>query len=167
MLLERRNSLKSTKQMLAIGVLTATIIGGGTFATFASAQESTDSSDNLASKIASRFNLNQDEVRDTIREHRTERRTERLNNRLDEAVNSGSITEDQKAQIQEYLDENKPGFNELEDKTREERKEVKDKFREDFKAWAEENGIELEEVPFGHGHGNHHGKKGKFRVDDN
>lgn len=160
--------------MLAAGVLTAAVLGGGVFALSASAQ-TTNGDDSLASKIASKFNLNKDEVQTVLNEHRTEmhaefreKHLERLEERLTQAVQDGDLTEEQKTKILDYLKSQETNLENLEDKTKEERKAAFEAHREELKKWAEDNGIDEKYVLFGggHGSGHMHMKGGEGREDN-
>lgn len=168
--------MKHTKQMLAAGVLSAAVLSGGVFALSASAQNS-NGDDTLASKIASKFNLNKEEVQTVLNEHHTEQRAEhraehlqRHEERLAKAVEAGKITEEQKTKILDYLKTQDENLQNLEDKTKEERKAAFDAHREEVKKWAQENGIDEQYVLFGggmdRGHG-HMGMKGGEGREDN
>lgn len=152
--------MKHTKQLLAVGVLTASVVGGGAFALSASAQSS-HSNDSLAGKIAQKFNLNEDEVKQAISEHRQEHRAEHIDNKLTKAVEDGKLTEDQKTKVKEYLEANKPNFDELKDQTHEERHDSMEKFREEFNKWAQGNDIDPDVLMLDINKGHHRfGEKG-------
>lgn len=158
--------MKHTKQMLAAGVLSAAVLSGGVFALTASAQNA-NGDDSLASKIATKFNLNKEEVQTVLNEHRTEHRAEhqqdhqqKLEDRLTQAVADGNITEEQKAKILEYHETHESFMQSLEGKTHEERHEAMEAHREEMRKWAEENGIDEEYVLFGGGQGRGHGHMG-------
>lgn len=168
--------MKHNKQMLAAGVFTAAVFAASVFALSASAQNS-NGDESLASKIASKFNLNKEEVQAVLNEHRTEHRAEhqeerklRLEERLTQAVADGNITEEQKAKILEFHENQQSFFDSLEGKTREERHDAMENHREEMKKWAEDNGIDEKYVLFGGGMGRGHGhmemKGGEGREDN-
>ncbi|MCA9333274.1 hypothetical protein KDA00_05385 [Candidatus Saccharibacteria bacterium] len=118
----------------------------------------------LADKIATRFNINQDEVQDVIDQHRDDMKAkhqEKLEERLSKAVEDGNITEEQKTKILEKLDQLKQDREANKDKvqnmTQEERKAFMEEKRNELKTWAEENGIDQEYL---HIFGGHHGHGG-------
>lgn len=125
------------------------IAGGATLAVVAtslagfssaSAQTATGS-DSLAEKIASRFNLNQDEVEAVFDEAHQEREAERevmTSDRLQKAVDSDELTVEQKTLIENKLKE-----------VHEEREAE----RENLKSWADENNIDRQYIVGGYGHG--------------
>lgn len=142
------------KNLVVGGLLTATLLGGSAFALTASAATSGD--DSLATKIATKFNLNKDEVQTLIdeaheerhAEHRAEMQT-RLEQRLTTAVSEGKLTEEQKTKVLEYLKSQESFFESLKDKTKEERKEAMNAHREEVKKWAQDNGIDEQYLLFG------------------
>ena len=149
--------------MVTAGVLTATILGGGIFASMASAA-SNNSDDSLAAKIANKFNLNKDEVQTVLNEHHQEVSAEhkaemqtRLEQRLSKAVSDGKITEDQKTKIIDYLKTQETFFESLKDKTAEERKSAITAHKAEVQKWASDNGIDQQYVLFGGGHDGHMG----------
>lgn len=120
--------------------------------------------EDLAERIATKFNLNQAEVEQVFEEHREERDAERqqdLSDRLQERVDSGEITAEQKPLIENKLKEMENAREELRDQdlSREEMQTKMKAMREELKTWVESNGLELEDVmPFGMGRG--HGGMG-------
>jgi len=89
----------------------------------------------MIEKLASKFNLNKNEVKSTFEEMRTQRQQERQKEmqaqfeaRLNQAVKDGKITEDQKAKIMA--------------KHQEMQKEQGSK-RQEMQTWAEKNGIDM------------------------
>lgn len=131
------------------------IVGGATLAvvatslagfTSASAQTATGS-DSLVEKMASRFNLNQDEVEAVLDEAHQEREAEReemISERLQKAVDSGDIAEEQKSLIEAKL------------KELHEKREAE---RENLQAWADENNIDRQYIVGGRGH------QGDYRLE--
>lgn len=165
--------------MLAAGVLSAAVLSGGVFALSASAQTSSNGNDSLASKIASKFNLNKEEVQSVLNEHHAEMHTahmqehlERHEERLNKAVQAGELTEEQKTKILEYLKSQESNLENLEDKTKEERQAAMKTHREEMKKWAADNGIDEKYVlPMGgpgpgHGHGHMKGGEGREESDN-
>ncbi len=114
--------------------------------------------DSIIDRIASKFDLNKDEVEAVFEEYKSEREQERQQNveeRLTQAVEDGKITEEQKAKILAKLEELKSAREDWKSKTPEERKEAKEELHSSLKQWAEDNGVPLEYLMFQHGH--HHG----------
>lgn len=139
-----------------------------------SAASNNNGQDGLVSKIASTFNLNQDEVQKVFDENREEHQAEhkaRLEKRLTKAVENGKISEDQKNLILAKMDENKAFFESLKDMSKSERKTALKNHREDMKSWAEENGIDKEYLLPSHHFGRHgghgEGPKGHHEFSEN
>lgn len=152
-----------TKKMI-LPALALTVVGASVLGM--SATVSADSNgDSLVEKIASRFNLNQDEVQAVFDEVHDEREAEHkaeMNEKLQAKVDDGTITAEQKTLLEQKLEEQhqKHEENRDQDLTREERKQQHEQEREEFKAWAEENNIPFDELdlrpdkggPGGHRH---------------
>lgn len=165
------------KNLVVGGLLAASLLGGSAFALTASA--ATNSSDSLANKIATKFNINKDEVQKVIDENHEERHAERraemqtrLDERLTQAVTDGKLTEDQKTKVLGYVKSQETFFESLKDdnNTEEERKEAITAHREEVKKWAQDNGIDEKYVLFGGMRGEHGGghmmKGGEFNKED-
>lgn len=130
-----------------------------------------DGRSSIIEKIASTFNLSEDEVQNVFDEHREERQAERQAEKeakLDELVSEGKLTEDQKnliiAKMEERRAEKQENREEFQNMSREERREAKETHKAEMEAWFEENGIDqdlLKEV-FGK-EGKHRGGKHGFR----
>lgn len=155
----RKGQSMKHKNLLVGGILTATLLGGGAFALSASA--ASNSNDTLASKIATKFNLKQEDVQKVVDESRTEMHTQhkaemrpRQEARLAQAVKDGKLTEDQKTKILQFIDSQESFFQSLVDKTDEERKQAMKTHREEVKKWATDNGIDPQYVMLG-GHMGH------------
>lgn len=146
----------------AVSVLGAGILTAST----AFAQQSDSSMQNpmnsLVEKIATKFNLNQDEVQAVFDEAHKERHGEmkaKFEEQLSTYVSEGKITEEQKQLILQKREEmdaereaNKDQFQNLSDDERRSQMEQK---RAELKAWADENGIDLQYLmpKGGRGHG--------------
>jgi hypothetical protein len=101
--------------------------------------QSGSNADGLVQKLASRFNLSEDEVKAVFDEAHQAREAERqamISEHLQKAVDDSSITAEQKILIENKL------------KEIHERREVE---REKLKAWAEDNKIDMKYVMLGHG----------------
>ena len=142
---------------IKLAVATAAIIGGTVITTgLVSADDSSDSNGifgNLAQRISERFDLDQNEVESFFAEMHQERhqeREDRFEARLDELVSTGEITEEQKQAIlnkhEEFQAQHQEMREALKDLTPVERRETMETHHEEMKAWAEENGIDLEVV---------------------
>lgn len=116
--------------------------------------------DTLVEKIATRFNLNQDEVQAVFDEQRAEREAERatqLSERLQAKVDDGTITAEQKTTLEAKLAEMRDQHEASRDSdlTREELRDQHQEARDELQSWAAENNIPLDELlPLqGGGHG--------------
>jgi polyhydroxyalkanoate synthesis regulator phasin len=122
-------------------------------ASVASAQDSTYPS--IIQKIAEKFNLNEDEVAAVFDEERDEHHAEmqaKWSERLDDLVNDGKINAEQKQAILDKHEEMHNKMEEWKDLDPEERHEKMRGLREEFRAWAEEQGIDLPLLgPYKHG----------------
>lgn len=96
----------------------------------------------LAERIATRFNLNQDEVQGVFEEHRQERKQAHL----DAAVEEGLLTQEQRQALEQKHLELADRKAELKDLSPEERRAASQEIRQEMDAWAEENGIDLQEL---------------------
>ena len=131
--------MKITKQvMVAAGIATIGLASLGGMSV-AYAQNSPSDSTGIIDKIATRFNLNKDEVKAVFEEERAAHQLERkaeMSNLLQDAVDSGDLTADQKSAIEAKQSE-------LQTKRESERQELD--------AWATTNGIDQKYL-FGRGH---------------
>lgn len=114
--------------------------------------------DTLIDRIATRFNLNRENVSGVFNEVREERQTERqaeATNRLQQKVDEGTITSDQKTLIENKHEEWKTQREALrnQDLSWEDRHEAMEQIREEMVKWAEENGVE-DVLPMHEGMGN-------------
>lgn len=131
----------TNKFVLGVGSMAAVAIlalGGGSAAVFADTDSSGQGS--LVERIATKFNLDESEVQAEFKAHGQERQEARL----DEAVADGTITEDQKTLLMEKraeMAESRPDFSDMNE---EEAMAAREEHRTEMKAWAEENGIDLE-----------------------
>ncbi len=152
----RKNIKKAILATLALGVMTASGIYGinSAFAKYGNGQL------DVANKIAERFGLNKEEVQKVFEENRQEQRQNMeadFENRLNQLITDGKITEQQKEAI--MAKRNEMGSNswkteDFKNLSVEERRVKADQNREAMDKWAEENGINLEDIrPFGAGKG--------------
>ncbi len=135
------------KLILSAAVLSASTLG---LVGVAGAQTSTDV-DSFASRLAQRFNLEESEVFEFIEESRQERREAKAEARteaLSVAVEDGVITQIQLDALLERKEESQAARQALRDSNAG-REEIRDQIqssREEFQAWAEAEGIDLEEL---------------------
>ncbi len=121
-------------------------------ANLANANDFNNSRDSLVTKIATKFNLNEQEVSQTFEEFRTENRSNRqekkqemFESRLNSKVEDGTITEDQEYAILQKHEELMGEMDEMYDLSPEERQEKMADVHEEMQAWAEENGIDMDD----------------------
>lgn len=115
---------------------------------YASAQETTNPESTIVEKIATKFNLNRDEVQKVFDEQKAEMHTQmqaKNEERLNQLVTDGKITEAQKTLIlnkqKEIQAEREANKGSISDKTPEQRKTEMDAKKAEIEAWAKENGI--------------------------
>ena len=131
----------------AIGV--AGLVGGTAFAT----SQSSDGSDSLVSAIASKFNLNKDEVQKVFDEQRTKQNTEReqkVKDELAQLVKDGKLTQEQadkiiakRAELQKEREANKPTTkpSELTDEQKAAKQKEMQTKKTELEQWLKDNGI--------------------------
>ncbi len=155
----------SIKRTLAVAGVSATIgiagISGLGVASAATTQPASGGASSLITKLAEKFNLKKEDVQAVFDEDRAAHQ-QKLEERLSQAVESGKITEAQKAKIIAKLAELKAKHeanrDAMKDKAAEERRAAMQQEREDLQQWAKDNGIALNYLRFGMGH--HHGPGG-------
>ncbi len=125
----------------------------------------------IVTKIAEKFNLNQDEVRAVFDEEREARQADmqqRMEDRLTEAVKAGELTEAQKQAIltkhEEMQAEREANFESMKSMTQEQRQAAMEAKRTELQTWAQSQGIDMKYLMmFGRGgHGGPGGFGGKM-----
>lgn len=147
------------KPILAAGALAVVSLAGPSTANIASATTDSSSSDGstIIEKLATKFNLNTDDVKAVFEEdraaHEAERSAERTEDIAD-AVTDGDITQAQADHITAALKEidTLHGGTTPEDKDDTVRDQIRDKMDE-LRDWMEENDIDMDLL----GHGGHRG----------
>ncbi len=163
--------MKLTKKQL-ISAAIVTVLAGGigltSVASVSAQQANQDRGDSIAQRIATKFNLNKDEVKaelDAQREedrttHEAEMKTKREEN-LQKLVDAKTITAEQKTAIIAKQDEIHTKMEELRNngKTRDENKDAMKALHDEFKTWAESQNINLDDIrpADGEGKGMHRG----------
>lgn len=158
--------MKISKSMLAAGAVTtvavASLAGIGT----ASAHQGNNGNgDSIVDRLSTTFGLNREEVQTVFDEQKSERQEMRRENReknLQGLVDSGVISEDQKNALDAKNEERKAAMKELksQDLTKEEMRTQMNELRSEFKAWASEQGINLDNIhPEGHEKGDRMNKR--------
>ncbi len=133
-----------------------TVLGAGILsASTAFAQQSTtseqDPMSSLVQKIATKFNLSQDDVQAVFDEEHEERHTQMEANfeqQLSQYVSDGKITEQQKQLIiekrKEMASERESSKDNFKNLSEDERKTQMNAKKTELEAWAKENGIDLQ-----------------------
>lgn len=155
------------KKMIAAAVASlgiATVVGVGV----AGAQ--TSSGQTLADKIATKFNLDKNQVQQVIDQDHADHRAQmdqRFEDRLNQAVTDKKITSEQKDKIlakhKELEAQRQADRDALKDKTPAERKAAFDQKKAELEQWAKDNNVPLEYLMpgrGGHGMGMHRGMMG-------
>lgn len=108
-----------------------------------------DTSESIASRIARRFGLNEDDVQKFFSEVHQEKmmeHTQNLEERLMQAVKDGKITEQQKqailAKFKELKDQHAANLEAFKDMTPQDRRDAMEKKRAELEVWAKEQGID-------------------------
>lgn len=125
------------KTILTIAGLTLALGSAFTGISKVYADEDKQNIPTMMQRMTERFGLNREEVEIFMREERETRQMERgkgMEERLNQAVNEGSLTEDQRVTILAKMDEICDGAG---------------SHRGELRDWAEENGINLRELNFG------------------
>ncbi len=137
-------------------LITAGVTSGVALASFvgvagATTTTSTSGPDSLIEKIATKFNLNKDEVKAVFDEEHTARQAEmktKNEEHLQQLVTDGKITVDQKAKIiakqAELQTKREANRDAMKDKTDEERKAAMEAERTELEQWAKDNGIDMQ-----------------------
>lgn len=168
-MLEKGGDILNKKTMATVAAVS--VLGAGILtASTAFAQQSDSSTQNpmssLVEKIATKFNLNKDEVQAVFDEAHEERHAQMkadFEEQLSTYVSEGKITEEQKQLIlkkREEMDaERKGNKDQFQNLSEDERRSQMEQKRADLEAWANENGIDLQYLMprggkgFGMGHG--------------
>jgi regulator of protease activity HflC (stomatin/prohibitin superfamily) len=152
------------KQLLVASIITApTIALAGTALAGQNGHSFGSQSDQYAEKLATRFNLNKEDVSTFMTEQRQERRAQ-IESKAAEALKAAGFSESQIAELQakktEQQDAMKAWREANPNATREEMKAQRDKQKTEFETWAKDKGIDLSKVrdklkgtmPKGRGH---------------
>jgi competence protein ComGC len=157
------------RKHLAIAATAATIglagIGAGVaHAATSSSATNTDPMSSLVDAIATKFNLNKNDVQqvfDTQKAQRDADRETKIKAEVAQLVTDGKITQAQadlinekRAELQKQRETDKTSFDSMTDT---ERKTAMDKKRTDLESWAKQNNIDTQYLRYamggGHGHG--------------
>lgn len=144
------------KSLLVVGAVTTMGVAGITGMGVASAATNTtnspsDGMSSLIDKLATKFNLNKDDVQAVFDEDRAAREAEHqqeFEQRLTQAVTDGKITEAQKqkilAKVEELKTQREANRDKFKSMTEDERRAAMKAEMESLKTWADENGISMD-----------------------
>lgn len=114
---------------------------------------SSDPMSSLVQKLATKFNLDKDEVQKVFDENKTAHQAEReqkIAERLQKLVDAGTITTTQKTAIENKLkelrQEHKADRETMKDLNDSERQSKIDEKRSELESWAKEQGIDLSKI---------------------
>lgn len=138
--------MKPNKYLVA-GALALAITAGsyGASTVFASSNNQFKGGD-LVQRLVDHFNLNQDEVDQVVSQFRDEQQQEReqeVQANLSEAVQNGTITEEQKNLILQKHSEIQNKMEALRDSDPETRRTQMREVQDEMRQWAAENGIDM------------------------
>ncbi len=129
---------------------------------------------NLVDKIATKFNLNKNEVQKVFESERKEHEAERealQEKRLQKLVDTGTLTAKQKtaieAKLKEVRAERGKNHDEMENLTEDERKAKMEDHRAELEAWARDEGIDLSKLKGVFMPGGHRGPGGPPPMSNN
>jgi hypothetical protein len=160
--------MKVRKGLLAAALTVATMGAGAIGVGAAEAAQSTPSTgpmSGLVSAIATKFNLNQNDVQQVFDEQHAKLAAERQQtfvDRINAAVTAGTITQAQADKILAKEQEMKTFMETLQGKTQDERRTAIKNQIQSLKDWAKTNNIPANLLPFG---GGGHGRIGRPHMD--
>jgi hypothetical protein len=163
-----RKRMEQNKRYFIPSLVLLAAMGAGVYGVSSAGAQVDDNHVSMIERIATKFNLNKDEVQKVFEEERIERQKnmqENFEKRLTDAVTKGDLTEVQKnliiakkaeieAQRENIRGNRESNFENLKSMTAEERKAEMEKRRAEMKAhqeevaaWAKENGINVQYLP--------------------
>ena len=148
-----------SKKTLILPAVVAVIAAAATVS-IGSARAENDGGSSIVDKIATRFNLKNDDVQKVFDENRAEheaKRQKKLEDRLHGAVEDKKITAEQKDQILAKHKELKSFMDSIKNESHEERHELMEDKMDELKKWAEENNIPENLIHPARGHRGRHG----------
>lgn len=160
--------MKINRGMLVAGLVTTVAVGSLLGIGTASAQSTTGQT-SVVDKMVEKFNLNRDDVQTVFEEVHDERHAEmeaKRAERLASLVEDGTLTQEQADALQAKHDEMEALRESWRDEglTSDEIRQNMQDVRDGFKTWAEEQGIDLDNIRpasgefGGHGHRGPHGQ---------
>lgn len=152
-----KKALLVTGAASTIGLSSVIGMGVASAATTDSSSDSSGGMSGLIDKLATKFNLNKNDVQAVFDEDHAIHEAEMKKNiqaRLDQAVADGKITNAQKTLIVNKQKEMKTFMDSLKDKTSDERDAAMKQKMDEVKAWASDNNIPTQYLhPMGAGRG--------------
>jgi len=140
-----------TKSLSTLGVGAAVVAGSMLAVTAASAHSSTAQQTQRVSELSERFNLDETEVQAYFDEKKTEKQAEKAEARAErvaELVTAGTLTQEQADELATFKDGFKAEITALKESgaERDEIKTAMEANRAEVKAWAEAQGIDLNDI---------------------
>ena len=137
------------KKIAATTAVFLGVSGAGLLASQAVFAQGSSGQDNLIDKLATKFDLNKDEVKQVFDEEhaiREEKRAEKLSQYLQTKVDDGTITESQKSMVESKLEELKNKREEFKNQniTHEQLHEEMKKQKAELDQWAKDNNIPVD-----------------------
>ncbi len=140
------------KRTLMVGGAVATIgiasLGSAGLVSAATSSNADNPKQSLIDSIASKFNLNKDEVKKVFDENHAAREAEykqKITDRLAQAVKDGKLTQEQAdkltAKLKEMHDAREANRDSMKDASKEERRASRQSERDAFKQWLRDNSI--------------------------
>lgn len=151
---------KNKKMVLAsIALATAMMINSGAYAQGQNVKQE-NFFESIIQKISEKFGLKKEDVKQIVdsemkAKHETRQADIKKNaeSKLTELVKAGKITENQKQLILKKQEENQAKrdaeFDSMKNLTPEQRRDAMEKNRDEMKAWATQNGIDINYLMFG------------------
>lgn len=151
-------------QKKAFSILTVlTLVTVLTFAVVPNSYAADQEPTSFIDKLIAKFGLNKTEVEQTYTEYKQERQTymnQRFNEKVDQLLSEGKITQTQKTQIlnkhTELVQERNNNWEEFKNMDPEQKRAEMQKRHDEMEQWAEEIGIDFDEVFEMNGFGGSH-----------
>jgi len=161
----RKGVYKMNKKILIISAVLIIVIGVGVLGSNMVSAGNNNSHSTLVQKLTEKFDLNESQVQavfDEVKEERHEDMEEKKDAHFEKLVSEGTITDEQKTLLIEKFgqlkEEKKSNWEDYKNLSFEERKNLKMDHKEDLEKWAEENGIDIQDLFVGFGQKGHHYK---------
>ncbi len=158
------------KKLIIVGTVAAIGLAGIGTATYAATQANSQS--DLAQTLATKFNINKDEVQKVLDEQREAKKAEReqkIKDEIAQLVKDGKLSQEQadklntkRAELQKEREANKSTtkLSEMTDEQREAKKAEREKKQTELKAWLKEQGIDESYIKYLSGKGGPRGESG-------